>query len=70
MHVPIGYGKLYYHPTMNWMYKTEPVPALNNRVIYQPRGKVVGGSSAINAMVYSRGQPGDFDDWAQMGNRG
>ena len=70
VHIPIGYGKLYYHPKMNWMYRTEPVPGPNNRVIYQPRGKVVGGSSAVNAMVYSRGQPEDYDGWASGGNPG
>ncbi|MFY7959133.1 MAG: GMC family oxidoreductase, partial [Elsteraceae bacterium] len=70
VHLPIGYGKLYYHPKMNWMYRTEPVPSLDDRVIYQPRGKVLGGSSSINAMVYSRGQPEDFDGWEEMGNPG
>lgn len=53
--LPIGYGKTYYNPALNWMYQTEPEPGLANRRIYQPRGKVVGGSSSINAMVYSRG---------------
>ena len=56
LHLPIGYGKMFYNPAVNWMYETEPVPGLANRRIYQPRGKVVGGSSAINAMVYSRGR--------------
>jgi choline dehydrogenase len=68
--VPIGYGKSYYNPTVNWMYQSEPIPGLNNRTNYFPRGKVLGGSSSINAMVYSRGQAGDYDDWAAMGNRG
>ncbi len=70
IHLPIGYGKSFYNPNVNWMYRTEPVPALNNREIYQPRGKVVGGSSSINAMVYVRGQPEDFDGWAALGNPG
>ncbi len=70
VHIPVGYGKLYYHPKMNWMYRTEPVPGLDDRIIYQPRGKVVGGSSAVNAMVYARGQPEDYDRWAEMGNPG
>ena len=70
IHLPIGYGKSFYNPNVNWMYRTEPVPALNNRSIYQPRGKVVGGSSSINAMVYVRGQPEDFDGWAALGNPG
>ena len=70
IHLPIGYGKSYYNPAVNWMYQTEPVPALAGRRIYQPRGKVVGGSSSINAMVYSRGQAEDYDGWAALGNRG
>lgn len=70
IHMPIGYGKLYYNKRMNWMHQTEPVPGFGNRVIYQPRGKVLGGSSAINAMVYSRGQPEDYDAWAEEGNPG
>jgi choline dehydrogenase len=68
--VPIGYGKTYYDPAVNWMYQSEPIPGLGGRVNYFPRGKVLGGSSSINAMVYSRGQAGDFDDWAAMGNPG
>jgi choline dehydrogenase len=70
IHVPIGYGKSYYNPTVNWMYQSEPIPGLGGRTNYFPRGKVLGGSSSINAMVYSRGQAGDFDDWAAMGNPG
>jgi len=70
IHLPIGYGKLFYHPVLNWMYRTEPQAHLDGRVIYQPRGKVVGGSSSINAMVYARGQAEDYDGWAQMGNPG
>ncbi|HET6161003.1 MAG TPA: GMC family oxidoreductase N-terminal domain-containing protein [Dongiaceae bacterium] len=68
--VPIGYGKTYYDPTVNWMYQSEPIPGLCGRTNYFPRGKVLGGSSSINAMVYSRGQAGDFDDWAALGNPG
>jgi choline dehydrogenase len=70
IHIPVGYGKSYYNPKINWMYRTEPVPGLQNRSIYQPRGKVIGGSSSINAMVYSRGQASDFDGWAALGNPG
>jgi choline dehydrogenase len=70
LHLPIGYGKMFYNPAVNWMYETEPVPGLANRRIYQPRGKVVGGSSAINAMVYSRGQAEDYDGWEALGNHG
>lgn len=68
--MPIGYGRTFYKPSLNWMYETEPCPALDNRVSYWPRGKVLGGSSSINAMVYIRGQPQDFDDWKAMGNPG
>jgi choline dehydrogenase len=68
--MPIGYGKTFYKRSVNWMYHTEPVPALNGRASYWPRGKVLGGSSAINAMVYVRGQPEDFDEWRAMGNPG
>ena len=68
--MPIGYGKCFYDPRVNWMYRTDPVPGLADRSIYQPRGKVVGGSSSINAMVYARGQPEDFDGWAALGNPG
>ena len=68
--VPIGYGRTFAHPRYNWMYEAEPDPTLANRRAYWPRGKVLGGSSAINAMVYVRGQPADFDDWRAAGNPG
>ncbi|WP_374448816.1 GMC family oxidoreductase [Stella sp.] len=68
--VPIGYGKSFYNPAVNWMYRTEPDPALDGRQGYWPRGKVLGGSSSINAMVHVRGHPGDFDDWRDAGNPG
>jgi choline dehydrogenase len=68
--VPIGYGKTFFDRRVNWMYRSEPIPGLGGRINYCPRGKVLGGSSSINAMVYARGQPGDFDDWAAMGNPG
>jgi choline dehydrogenase len=68
--VPIGYGKTFYDQRVNWKFKTEPEAGLNSRHIYVPRGKVVGGSSSINAMVYVRGLPHDFDDWAAAGNPG
>ncbi len=68
--VPIGYGMSFYNPSVNWMYQTEPDPQLNRRSAYWPRGKVLGGSSAINAMVFIRGQARDFNDWANMGNSG
>ena len=68
--LPIGYGKSFYDPRVNWMYRTEPEPALAGRRGYWPRGKVLGGSSSINAMVYVRGQAADFDDWEARGNPG
>ena len=68
--VPLGYGITYADPKYNWMYMAEPDPAMNHRAIYWPRGKVLGGSSSINAMVYMRGQEGDFDDWRDAGNPG
>lgn len=68
--MPIGYGKTFYKRSVNWMYETEPNSELNNRVSYWPRGKVMGGSSSINAMVYVRGQPQDFDGWRDLGNPG
>jgi choline dehydrogenase len=68
--VPIGYGRTFNDPRFNWGYHAEPDPALGGRAAYWPRGKVLGGSGSINAMIYVRGQPGDFDDWAAEGNPG
>jgi choline dehydrogenase len=68
--VPLGYGLTFADPKYNWMYTTEPDPALNQRTSFWPRGKVLGGSSSLNAMVYIRGQQGDYDDWAAAGNTG
>src|SRR6056297_402610 len=68
--LPIGYGKTFYRRSVNWMYHTEPIPELDGRISYWPRGKVLGGSSSINAMVYVRGQARDFDGWRDMGNPG
>ncbi|MGI9452699.1 MAG: GMC family oxidoreductase [Geminicoccaceae bacterium] len=62
--MPIGYGKTFFDPKVNWKYSSGPEPGLGGRRSYWPRGKVLGGSSSINAMVYVRGHPGDFDDWA------
>ncbi len=70
LRTPIGYGMSFYNPRVNWMYRTEPDPGLAGRQGYWPRGKVLGGSSSINAMVFIRGQPRDFDDWAALGNPG
>ena len=68
--VPVGYARTFHDPRFNWMYQAEPDPALDNRRAHWPRGKVLGGSGSINAMIYVRGQPGDFDDWAAAGNPG
>ncbi len=70
LHIPIGYAKLFQNKRYNWMFETEPEPELNNRKIFQPRGKVLGGTSAINGLVYIRGQKQDYDHWAQLGNTG
>jgi choline dehydrogenase len=68
--VPIGYARTFSDPRYNWMYQTEPEPALEGRSAFWPRGKVLGGSSSINAMVFVRGQPGDYEDWRDAGNPG
>jgi len=68
--VPIGYARTFTDPRYNWMYRTDPEPALDNRVALWPRGKVLGGSSSINAMVFVRGQPSDYEDWCSAGNPG
>jgi choline dehydrogenase len=70
IHIPLGYGRLFKDGRVNWLYQSEPEPELNGRVIFQPRGKVLGGSSSINGLVYIRGQPEDFDHWRQLGNEG
>ena len=66
----IGYAKLFHNPRVNWLYQTEPEPELNGRRIGQPRGKVLGGSSSINGLIYIRGQHEDFDVWRQLGCTG
>jgi choline dehydrogenase len=68
--VPIGYGRTFNNPAVNWMYEAEAEPALGGVRSFWPRGKVLGGSGSINAMVYIRGQPSDFDDWQASGNPG
>ena len=70
INMPIGYGKSFYDERVNWKFEAQPEAGLHDRRIYFPRGRVVGGSSSINAMVYCRGLPGDFDDWAKAGNPG
>ena len=63
VHLPLGYGKLFYDPAVNWMYQTEPDPGLLGQRDYWPRGRILGGSSSINAMVYTRGHRADYDEW-------
>jgi choline dehydrogenase len=70
IHIPLGYGKLFATPSVNWMYQSEPEPELNGRRVFTPRGKVLGGSSSINGLVHVRGQREDFDEWARLGNAG
>jgi choline dehydrogenase len=70
IHIPLGYGKLFNDARVNWLYSTEPEPEMHNRQIIQPRGKVLGGSSSINGLLYLRGQPEDYDHWRQLGNTG
>ena len=70
IHIPLGYGRLFKEKTVNWMYQTEPEPGLNGRNVFQPRGKVLGGSSSINGLLYVRGQHEDYERWRQHGNLG
>ncbi len=69
IHIPLGYGKLFNDKRVNWSYESEPQPALGNRRIFTPRGKVLGGSSSINGLVHIRGQREDFDGWGVPGWR-
>lgn len=70
IHIPVGYFKTIHNPSVDWCYKTEPDPGLNGRSIEWPRGRVLGGSSSLNGLLYVRGQAQDYDRWQQMGNRG
>jgi choline dehydrogenase len=70
IHIPLGFGKTFADPSVNWCYETEPDAGANGRKVFWPRGKVLGGSSSINGMVYIRGQAEDFDHWRQLGNTG
>jgi choline dehydrogenase len=70
IHVPIGYAKTMFHPVYNWRFKTEPQPCMNGRQVYWPRGRTLGGSSAINGLIAIRGQAEDYDAWAAAGNPG
>ena len=68
--IPVGYLFTIGNPRTDWMFKTEPEPGLNDRSIGYARGRVLGGCSSINAMVYMRGQASDYDHWASRGNQG
>jgi choline dehydrogenase len=70
IHIPLGFGKTFADPSVNWCYETEPDPGAGDRRVFWPRGKVLGGSSSINGMVYIRGQAEDFEHWRQLGNTG
>jgi len=70
IHIPIGYAKTMFHPVLNWGFYTEPQPAMNGRKVYWPRGRTLGGSSAINGLIAIRGQHQDYDAWAAAGNSG
>ena len=70
IHIPLGFGKTFADKRVNWMFQTEPEAGTNGRSIFWPRGKVLGGSSSINGMVYIRGQHEDYDHWRQLGNAG
>ena len=65
--LPLGYGKLLYDPAVNWLYRTEPDPGLAGARDHWPRGKLLGGSSSINAMVWIRGHRADYEDWGRLG---
>ena len=69
-HIPCGYLFAIGNPRADWCFRTEPEPGLNGRSLAYPRGKVIGGSSAINAMIYMRGQAADYDHWRQLGLAG
>ena len=70
LHIPLGYGKLFTNRRVNWCYATEPQRECHGRQIIAPRGKVLGGSSSINGLIYIRGQADDFNHWRQIGNTG
>ena len=70
IHVPIGYGRTMFHPQLNWGFETEPDPKMNGRRVYWPRGRTLGGSSAVNGLIQIRGQREDFDAWESLGADG
>jgi choline dehydrogenase len=70
IHIPAGFYRNIFNPAITWVYETEPLAALGGRTMQWPRGKVLGGSSSINGLIYIRGQKQDFDHWRQLGNAG
>jgi choline dehydrogenase len=70
LHIPLGFGRLFNNRRFNWCYETEPQPGCHNRKVIAPRGRVLGGSSSINGLIYIRGQAEDFNVWRQLGNTG
>ena len=70
IHIPVGYFKTMHNPKTDWCYMTEPDPGINNRQLQWPRGKVLGGSSSLNGLLYVRGQKQDYDHWQKLGNKG
>ena len=70
IHIPAGFFKMLDHDTLTWKFRSEPDPGTYGRAINYTRGRVIGGSSSINGLIYIRGQPEDYDHWAQLGNRG
>ena len=70
IHIPVGYFKTMHNPNTDWCYVTQPDPGLSGRSLQWPRGKVLGGSSSLNGLLYVRGQPQDYDHWAELGNPG
>ena len=70
IHIPVGYFKTMHNPATDWLYETQADPGLNGRSLKWPRGKVIGGSSSINGLLYVRGQSQDYDHWRQLGNTG
>src|SRR3954451_16551725 len=70
IHLPIGYGRTMWNPAVNWKFQTEPEPNMAGRRIYCPRGRVLGGSGWITALIVTRGQPEDYDRWAGAGAAG
>src|SRR5690606_20069636 len=70
LHVPAGYFRTMFNPKLTWQFGAGPEPYLNGRIVPWPRGRVLGGTSAVNGLLYVRGQAQDFDTWRQLGNAG